>query len=108
MSSKEIHFEDIWNEAERLAGIMIASDHDLGNQLQNIRVLLDKVRNEYTIEQGYNAEVASEFVGKVLWELCSLCKQLELAGQMVNSASALQNIINEHTITLMESSDEKN
>jgi hypothetical protein len=101
------HFEDIWNEAEKVVGIMIEAGHDVGEPFKNIEHVLDMARNSYTLGKGYDAQTASRFVGDILWQLCAFCKVMENEGKVINSAQALHQAITERKISLLDPDDDK-
>jgi hypothetical protein len=103
---KAKHFEDIWNEAERVVGIMVGAGYDV-EPFKTIEHVLDIARNGYILEEGYDAKTATKLVGDILWELCIFCKIMEGQGKIVNSAQALQMVIDKHKTSLLDPDDDK-
>jgi hypothetical protein len=76
------HFEDIWNEAEKISG-------EFGNDLEEIRELIRKSVQKMLDYQllGRYTEVEKE-MGNVLFELAAFCNALNSTHQ-VNTFTAL-------------------
>jgi hypothetical protein len=90
------HFEDIWNEAEAVFETMMESGQteDLDNDLVGL-----------ILKRDHDVSTATKLVGEILWALCAYCKAMEKQGKVINSAVALQRIIDNHKATLLDPDD---
>lgn len=89
-----MHFEDIWNTAEEISSELPKQSQE--EILKRLSTLVDRLGQVITLKER------SEIVGEILFELCSYCKQEEIAGNTINSAAALQLIIERRKEALME------
>ena len=90
------HFEDIWNEAEEVFGTMIESGH--ANGIDNGVVSL-------ILKEDHDTPAATKLVGELLWHLCAYCKLMEKKGKVINSAAALQMVIDTHKAEILDPDD---
>ena len=73
------HFEDLWNEAERVAESM--NGLPMKHPLHAAAEVLDKCRDD--------AHIDEETLGAILFNLCAAVKAMEMKGVSINSAKAL-------------------
>jgi hypothetical protein len=87
------HFEDIWNEAESVFGTMIESGQieDLDNSVVGL-----------ILKKDHDVPTATNLLGEILWALCAYCKLMEKEGKVINSAAALQLVIDKHKAQLLD------
>lgn len=90
------HFEDIWNEAESVSETMIESGQDTG--VDNLMVGL-------ILKEDHDVLAATQLVGEILWHLCAYCKRMERQGKIINSAAALQRIIDTRKAEMLDPDD---
>jgi hypothetical protein len=90
------HFEDIWNEAEDVFGTMIESGQ--ANGIDNPMVGL-------ILKTDHDVPTATKLVGDILWYLCAYCKLMEKEGKVINSAAALQGIIDTRKAEILDPDD---